>query len=253
MRTMDETEHARQILAAEFAAAGRHDFKAYIERGLAGDFAHALAGILAGKSEGPTKQALDMAQRAIDDLRRYVFDEKSDRRVKRAGHCQESLDALSRTLGIEPRHTWPREHWIADQSDAAMADLERQGAGVLARIDAAYDHHMDPIVLGAIFASKDFVDKALGDAREQRRAVRLIERELQMEEQESDQWARKATLDGDLGANPPTFLVDVVEDLRKEIESVRAECDEHARVRESLRQKYNDLYGRYVDAQARLG
>lgn len=250
---MDETDHARQIVAAEFAAAGRQDFKNYIEGKLAGDFAHVLAGILAGKSAGPTKQALDMAQRAIDDLRRYVHDEKSDRRVKRAEHCQESLDALSRTLGIEPRHTWPREHWIADQSDAAMADLEKQGATVLGRIDAAYDSPMDPIVKGAVFAAKDFVDAALADAREQRRAVRLIERELQMEEQESDHWARKATLDGDLGANPPTFLVHVVEDLRKELETVKAERDEHARVREDLRLKYNDLYGRYIDVQGSLG
>lgn len=249
---MDVTDQARQTVAAEFAAAGRHDFKDYIEKSLAGDFAYALAGILAGKSEGPTRRALDMAQRAIDDLRRYVFDEKAERRVKRAQHCQESLDALSRTLGIEPRHNWPREAWIADHADATLLGIEREGASLLSKIDITYDHPMDSVVIGTILAAKEFVHKALADAHEQRRALALLERELQMEEQESDHWARKATLDGDLGANPPTFLVDVVEDLKAELEKVKTERDEHARVREQLRRDYLALHDRLMEAEAKL-
>lgn len=249
---MDETEHARQIISAEFSAAGRHDFMDYIDHKLAGDFACALARILASKSEGPTRQALNMAQRAIDDLRRYVFDEKPDRRVKRAEHCQENLDALSRTLGIEPRHTWPRESWIADQSDMAMAKLEKEAASLLSRIDVAYDRPMDSTVSGTVIAAKTFVHDALADAHEQRRALGMLERELQIEEQESDHWARKATLGGDLGANPPTFLVDVVEELRKELEMVKAERDEIAAAHEKLRQSRFAATERHMEVESRL-
>jgi hypothetical protein len=110
---------------------------------------------------------------------------------------------------------------------------------------------MDSVVIGAIVAAKEFVHKALADANEQRRALALMERELQMEEQESDHWARKATLDGDLGANPPTFLVDVVEELRAELETVKQERDEHARVREQLRRDYLALHDRVMKAEAR--
>lgn len=247
---MDMTEHGRQTVAAEFAAAGRNDFKDYIENSLAGDFAYVLAGILAGKSVGPTQHALDMAQRAINDLRRYVFDEKPDRRSRRAQYCQESLDALSRTLGMEPRHQWPRETWIADHADTTLLVIEREAASLLSRIDITYDHPMDSVVIGTIASAKEFVRKALEDAHEQRRALALMERELQMEEQESDHWARKATLDGDLGANPPTFLMDVVEELRAELEKTKAERDEHARVREQLRRDYLALHDRVMEAEA---
>ncbi len=249
---MDVTEQARQTVAAEFAAAGRHDFKDYIEKRLAGDFAHALAGILARKSEGPTRRALDMAQRAIDDLRRYVFDEKADRRVKRAEHCQESLDALSKTLGIEPRHHWPREAWIADHAEATLLGIESEGASLLSKIDITYDYPMDSAVIGTIGAAKQFVHKALADAHEQRRALAIMERELQMEEQESDHWARKATLDGDLGANPPTFLIDVVENLKVELAKAMSERDEHARHREKLRLELLAVQDRVLEAEARL-
>jgi len=249
---MDETEQARQTVAAEFAAAGRHDFKDYIDGKLAGDFAAALARILSGKSEGPARQALDIAQRAINDLRRYTYDTSPQRRTKRAEHYQECLDALSNVLGIRPSHEWPRETWISDGSDAALAELERDAASLLSRIDISYDHPMDSVVSGTVASAKNFVRKAIADAYEQRRAVALMERELRMEEQESDHWARKATLDGDLGANPPVFLADVVEDLKKELEEVKAERDEHACVREKLRRDYLDVYDRLLQAEARL-
>ncbi|NTF18048.1 hypothetical protein G6L37_06495 [Agrobacterium rubi] len=250
---MDASDEARKNVASFFAAAtGRHDFKDYIENKLAGDFAVALADMMTARPESSTRQALDIAQRAIDDLRRYTYDNTADRRTKRAMHCQESLDALSKMVGISPRHNWPRENWISDEAQASLASIEGEGASLLSRIDMAYDSPMDPVVTGAVVAAKAFVQLALEDAREQRRSLSLMERELEMEEQESDHWARKATLDGDLGANPPTFLADVVADLRKELETVTAERDEHARVRESLRCSYNDLHDRVMELERRL-
>lgn len=249
---MDATDQARQKIVAAFAAAGRHDFKEYVETKLAGDFASALADVIATRPESSTQQALDIAQRAIDDLRRYTYDNTAARRTKRAMHCQESLDALSRTVGIKPRHHWPRENWISDEAKASLANIEREGASLLSRIDMAYDQPMDPVVSGAVIAAKAFAHLALEDANEQRRSLSLMERELQMEEQESDHWARKATLDGDLGANPPTFLVDVVEDLKKQLEDVKAERDEHARVRESLRRQYLTMHDRVMELERPL-
>jgi hypothetical protein len=248
---MDATDHARQTVAAEFSAAGRNDFKEYIDTALAGDFAYALAGILARKSEGPTRRALDMAQRAIDELRRYVFDNTADRRLKRAEHCQESLDALSRTLGIEPTHKWPRETWVSDHADVTLVSLERDAASLLSRIDIASANPADTAA-ETLTAAKEFVLRALADAHEQRRALTLMERALQIEETESQHWAEKSTVDGDLGANPPTFLADVVADLKKELEEVKAERDEHARVREKLRRDYLDVYDRLLQAEAKL-
>ena len=249
---MDATDLAREKVASAFAAAGRHDFKEYIGHRLAGDFAAALADIMAAKPESSTQKALDIAQRAINDLRRYSFDNTPDRRVKRAEHFQEILDAFSKAVGLTPRHHWPRESWISDESKASLANIEREGASLLSRIDMACDSPMEPVVTGAVIAAKAFVLRALEDASEQRRALSLMERELQMEEQESDHWSRKATLEGHLGANPPTFLVDVVEDLRKELETVKAERDEHARVRESLRRSYLDLQDRVMELERSL-
>lgn len=249
---MDATDIARQKVASAFAAAGRYDFKDYIEHRLAGDFAAALVEVMAPKLEPSTQQALDIAQRAINDLRRYVNDDTSERRVKRAAHFQEILDAFSKAVGLTPRHHWPRENWISEEARASLANIEREGASLMSILDMASDRPLDDVMSSAVIAGKAFTHLAIEDASEQRRSLALMERELQMEEQESDNWSRKATLEGHLGANPPTFLVDVVEGLRKELETVKAERDEHARVRESLRRSYLDLQDRVMELERRL-
>lgn len=250
--TVDPTDTARKAVVAAFAAAGRHDFREYIETRLAGDFAAALADLVVGNPEPTTKQALTIAQRAIDDLRRYSFDNTAERRQKRAQLCQESLDALSRTVGVESNHRWPRDPWISDEAAASLATIDREAASLISRVDLALDDTLPLSATDAMQAAKAFALFAVEDAHDQRRALSHIERELQAEEYESDHWARKATLDGDLGANPPIFLVDVVEDLNKRIAELEAERDEQSRMREKLRIAYNTLQERVMELEARI-
>lgn len=164
-----------------------------------------------------------VAQRAIDDLRRYLYDNTTDRRRAMALRRQADLDALALELGHEHVHKWPRDTWMSDAEDASMAELDREARAVLALLDAAYDSQMDPVVRTAVFRSQDVVRRLVEDARLVRGRLRQIEDDLRWEELESDHWARRAVLDGDLGANPPTFLVDVVAEQRRRIEELEVE------------------------------
>jgi hypothetical protein len=162
-----------------------------------------------------------IAQRAIDDLRRYMYDNTRDRRVLRAQRLQEDLDAFAVSVGYEHVHQWPRDLWAAEGADATLETLERDANGALALLDATYDSPMDPNVRSAVFRSQDVIKRLVEDARLSRGKLRQIETDLLLEEQESHHWAGKAVVDGDLGRNPPIFLVDVVEELRKEIEALK--------------------------------
>jgi hypothetical protein len=171
--------------------------------------------------EDTVARCFKIAQRAIDDLRRYMYDNTRDRRLQRAQRLQADLDAFAVSVGHEHVHQWPRDLWAAEGADASLETLERDAKGALALLDASYDSSMDPVVRTAVFRSQDVIRRLVEDARLSRGKIRQIETDLLLEEQESHHWAGKAVVDGDLGRNPPTFLVDVVEELRKEIEALK--------------------------------
>lgn len=212
----DPTDTAREQIATIFNAAGRKDYDDYIHKQLAGDFAYVLAGLLIKDHpiSNHVSALLTIAQRAIDDLRRYMFDNTPQRRVICAERLQADLDALVSTLGLEHRHSWPRKTWVSDKSDLTLAALEEAVASTLSKLDVTYYHEMNSVVRSAVFASQETLRTMLDDARDQRSRLREMETDLQWEERESEHWARKATLDGDLGKNPPIFLIDVVKDLQ---------------------------------------
>jgi hypothetical protein len=169
------------------------------------------------------------AQRAIDDLRRYMIDNTADRRVKRAQRLQADLDAFAVSVGHHHAHQWPRDLWVSEGADATLDHLEGADATLdhlegdakdaLALLDASGGSTMEPVVRAAVSRSKDVITRLIEDARLCRVAIRQIERDLLLEEQESHHWASKAVLHGDLGRNPPIFLADIVEEQRREIDA----------------------------------
>jgi hypothetical protein len=172
--------------------------------------------------EDTISRCFKITQRAIDDLRRYLYDNTPDRRRQCALRLQADIDFFATSVGHEHVHQWPRDMWAAEASDATLESLEREAKGVLALLDASYDSPMDPLVRNAVFRSQDVIRRLVEDARLTRGAIRQLEGDLLSEEQESLHWARKAVVDGDLGQNPPTFLVAVVEEQRREIEALKA-------------------------------
>lgn len=119
-----------------------------------------------------------IAQRAVDDLRRYIFDDTVDRRRARAERLQSEIDALSASLGHDHSHAWPRGLSRADGADASLKPLEAEGASVLALLDASYDSPMDPVVRSAVFRSRNLIEALLHDARSGRSSLRKLEAEL---------------------------------------------------------------------------
>jgi hypothetical protein len=164
-------------------------------------------------------RCVKIAQRAIDDLRRYVIDNTADRRVKRAQRLQADLDAFAVSVGHHHAHQWPRDLWVSEGADATLDHLEGDAKDALALLDASGGSTMEPVVRAAVSRSKDVITRLIEDARLCRVAIRQIERDLLLEEQESHHWASKAVLHGDLGRNPPIFLADIVEEQRREIDA----------------------------------
>lgn len=236
----NETDLARAHVAAAFPSGDRRDFGDYIANKLAGDFACALSRLLTDKDaeiEGrdvAVGKAVVMAQRAINDLRRYLFDNTAARRVIMAERIQADLDALSSSLGIERSHTWPRQTWVSDAADADFTLVASDATTAKSRLEAALDSEMNPVVKSAVLLSRDAISALLKHSWAKQAYIRQLETDLQSEETESDHWARKATLDGDLGQNPPTFLIDVVEDLKNENARLVAEV---AALRQELADK----------------
>lgn len=171
---------------------------------------------------GIAQRCFKIAQRAIDDLRRYMFDNTPDRRVKCAQRLQADLDAFAASVGHSHTHGWPRDLWTAEGAEVKLKSMEGEASAALALLDAAYDSHMDPVVQAAVFRSRQVIGALIEDARAVRGTIRQLETDLLHEEQESDHWARKAVQDGDLGRNPPVFLVDVVARQAEEIEALKA-------------------------------
>lgn len=218
-------DEARTRLLEAFKAAGRHDYNDYIRYRLAGDFSVAVLDVL---GQGPSVEnhvMLEIAQRAIDDLRRYSFDNTPERRVARAERLQADLDAVTSRLRIEHSHRWPRHTWISDDSDASYLGLVRQVNSTVESLQKATLYDTNSVVRGVVAEARQTVTALLAAVNDRRDSLRQLEADLQWEECESEHWARKATLEGDLGRNPPTFLVDVVGDLEKENARLRLEIE----------------------------
>lgn len=168
------------------------------------------------------ERCFKIAQRAIDDLRRYVFDNTPERRVKCAQRLQADLDAFAAAVGHSHTHAWPRDLWTAGGADLKLKTLEDEASAALGMLDAAYDSHTDRLMQAAVYRSRQVIGALIEDARAVRGTIRQLETDLLLEEQESHHWARKAVQDGDLGRNPPVFLVDVVARQAEEIEALKA-------------------------------